>query len=310
MDREIWRIVSGCVARAARAVKTVGRKPTFSEVLIVRMYFWAVWHHQSLSWACDRLHYNTLFRPRALPSISQFSRRVKTERFTAILQRVHKDLAARGIVGSLGYIDGKPLPVSPVSKDPDARSGHITGGYAKGYKLHAYVNEARRVQVWVLAPLNVDEKVIARELLLPNLPPPAHCQTLDMGDKNYDARVLYDGFAAKGRSLLTPLRAQNLVGPDGHSQSTEEHGTNPARGTGGLDDPPGSDWLCTAAAEQRRGHLLGAGSCLRAWSPAGVRPPHRACAEVGRCYDYPLPCQTLGTGAGCRLRGFMQNRVK
>jgi hypothetical protein len=220
MDREIWRTLMDAIRRAARAIKSTGREPTYSDALIVAMYLWAVWHKQSLSWACDRLHYNTLFRPRQLPSISQFTRRVKSEACRAILQRVHQDLAARGAVGALGYIDGKGLLVSPVSKDPEAARGHISGGFAKGYKLHAYVNEARRVVVWAVTPLNTDEKVVARELLLPHLPPPADpLHALDLGDKNYDARPLYDGFAGCGRSLITPLRAQQLVGADGHSAS-------------------------------------------------------------------------------------------
>ena len=41
------------------------------------------------------------------------------------------------------YLDGKPLTVSPVSKDPQAARGKITGGFAKGYKLYAFVNEQR-----------------------------------------------------------------------------------------------------------------------------------------------------------------------
>ena len=86
MDQDIWSIVAGCVTWAERAVPRRGRRPVYSDRLIVLMLLWAVWHDRSLSWACDRHHYGPLFRPRALPSISQFARRVKGERVRQMLQ--------------------------------------------------------------------------------------------------------------------------------------------------------------------------------------------------------------------------------
>jgi hypothetical protein len=220
MDREIWAIVMDAVDRACRSVGLVGRRPRYSGRLIAGMYLWSAWHKQCLSWACDRLHYNTLFRPRKLPSISQFTRRVKSQQTQAILQRVHEDLAARGVVGPLDYLDGKPLLVSPVSKDPDAGRGHVSGGFAKGYKLHAYVNENRRIVVWSLMPLNVDEKTVAREML-PYVPdPPDPLSAVALADGNYDAAPLYDGLAARQRALLAPPRATGLVGAQGRQPKT------------------------------------------------------------------------------------------
>src|SRR5438067_9894754 len=127
MDREIWGYVMGAVDRAIRKIKpTAGRRrePKYPYRLIVGMYLWSVWHDRSLSWACDRSHYGGLFRPRALPSISRFTRRVKEPLTGRILQAVHEDLAASGLASPVGYFDGKPLTVSPVSKDPDAARGH------------------------------------------------------------------------------------------------------------------------------------------------------------------------------------------
>ena len=147
MDREIWTILMDAVDRAIIKLKYAGRKPTYSHRLIAGMYFWSVFHDRCLSWACDRLHYHDLFRPRKLPSISRFSRRVKDPANQRILQWVHEALSKSGLACPVSYLDGKPLTVSAVSKDPDARGGHITGGYAKGYKLHAYVTEDRRIRV-------------------------------------------------------------------------------------------------------------------------------------------------------------------
>lgn len=231
MDRELWAEIRGAVTRADRAVPRVGRRrPTYPDRLVVLMLLWAAWQGKCLSWACDRLHYNTLFRPRALPSVSRFARRAKSGRASDLLRHAHDDLARRGTpppVGLLDYLDGKALLVGPVSKDPDARRGWASGGWGKGYKLHAYVNEFRRIVVWAVAPLNVDEKAVAAELVacLP-VGPAAHADApaavalaapLTLADSNYDAGPLYAAFAARGRHLLAPLRGQNLVGPGGRS---------------------------------------------------------------------------------------------
>jgi hypothetical protein len=224
LDRDTWQNIIQSVRRHARAVKEAGRRPQYASRLIVAMYLWSVWHERCLSWACDHVHYNGLFRPRQLPSISQFTRRIKSDACQLILQRVHDDLARCGVAaGSLGYIDGKPLAVSPVSKDPDAARGHVTGGFAKGYKLHAYVNENRRIMVWSLTPLNTDEKTVAREALVPNLPPPADpLAALLLVDSAYDAAPLYKAVDARGDGLamLAPVRGTQFVGPGGRHPRT------------------------------------------------------------------------------------------
>ena len=112
-DAEVWARVVAAVKAAARAVGRVGRKCVYSDQLIVLMYLWCVWHDRPLCWAADRAHYNTLFRPRKLPSVSQFTRRVKTHGVQLILQETHDLLA--GCFTPVCFIDGKPLTVSPVS---------------------------------------------------------------------------------------------------------------------------------------------------------------------------------------------------
>jgi hypothetical protein len=225
IDRETWREVMGAVARAARAVKDPGRRRPYSNRLIVAMYLWAVLHDRSLSWACDRDHYRGLFRPRKLPSVSRFGRRVRSDACRAILRRVHEDLAGRGVrCGPVGYFDAKPLTVSPVSKDPDAKAGHVTGGFAKGYKLHVYVNEARRIVVWSVMPLNVAEQTVAVELAA-HLPGPAGAGAADarplaLADSNYDAAPLHKALAGKDTLLLTPLKGQGRVKGGAHHPVT------------------------------------------------------------------------------------------
>jgi hypothetical protein len=230
MDREIWAAVMAAVRQASRRVdrgrrRCPGRPVTFPNWLVVAMYLWAVWHDRNLEWACDPDHYGPLFRPRRackggeLPSASQFRRRVRSAAVRAILADVHRQLLGCGVASETGYFDGKPLTVSPVSKDPDARRGHVTGGWAKGYKLHAYVNEHRRIVVWSVTPLNTDEKAVALELA-DYLPPDPLGLTLDLADSNYDSAPLHKKLDAKGRRLMAPLRAQQRVGPDGHHPAT------------------------------------------------------------------------------------------
>jgi Transposase DDE domain len=219
MDREIWRIVFAAIKRATRVIGHTGRRPIYADWLVTAMYVWCVMHDRPLCWACDRKHYGSLFRPRKLPSVSQFTRRVKSDVVQRILQHVHNELATRGIPCDLGYIDGKPLLVSPVSKDRQATRGKVCGGFAKGYKLHAFVNRRRRIVIWSVMGLNVAEQSVAAELLahLPPLTP----QALVMMDSNYDSAPLHKiSDTLKNMRRITPLKGQQRVGEQGHHPVT------------------------------------------------------------------------------------------
>ncbi len=217
MDRELWGIVREAIRHAARVVAHAGRRPRYSHQLIVAMFLWSVFHDRCLSWACERDHYGALFRPRKLPSISQFTRRIKSDTAQSMLQHVHQRLIRCGVVSLSGYFDAKPLTVSPVSKDPQAARGKISGGFAKGYKLYAYVNEHRRVAVWSVMPMNWAEQTIALEMC-DHLPPSAAPdQMLLMGDSNYDSGPLHRKLDALLQTpLLAPLRAQSLLRQERH----------------------------------------------------------------------------------------------
>jgi hypothetical protein len=214
MDRELWTSILFAVQRAAHRVGWNGgrRKPVYGNWLIVAMYIWSVTHDRPLSWACRRGSYNGLFRPRKLPSISQFTRRIKSDDCQRILQLVHDRFAQRGVMTESIYIDGKALPVSLVSKDRDARRGKISGAFARGYKLHAAVNAARRIVCWSVMGLNEDEKTVARHALLPNLPPLTD-DGLVLTDSHYDSGPLHQQVCEpRGICLVHPLRGQDRAG--------------------------------------------------------------------------------------------------
>ena len=115
---------------------------------------------------------------------------------------------------------GKPLLVSPVSKDRQALRGKVCGGFAKGYKLHAFVNARRRIVVWSVTGLSVDEKTVAIELL-DHLPPMTR-DALILKDSNYDSAPLHKAAAAllPQARLVGLLKGQDRVGPDGHHPVT------------------------------------------------------------------------------------------
>lgn len=203
MDREIWRRLLAAVRSADRRVPRRGRRPRYSDQQIVKMLLWTIWHDRPLCWACDRSHYSTRYRPMQLPSVSQFCRRVRTERVTAMLRGVHSYLARGTEPAELSFLDGKPLPVSNYSGDPDARDGYAAGGMRCGYKLHAWATDDGRIPLFIVRPLNEAEPKVARQLV-PQIPP-GH---MVLADGNYDSALLYQALAERDSQLLTPLKGR------------------------------------------------------------------------------------------------------
>ena len=201
MDREVWRILVAAVRSADRRVGRSGRRPRFSDQRIVKMYLWSVWHDRPLCWACDKEHYNTMFRPSQLPSVSQFCRRVKTPRVQAMLAAIHEYLTRSEAPVQLSFLDGMPLPIRAWSRDRDARVGYATKGFAHGYKLHAWAADDGRILAFSVRPMNEGEAKVAR----------AFAEHPEMGglvlaDANYDSQQLYQTLGARGAQLLTPLK--------------------------------------------------------------------------------------------------------
>lgn len=208
MDRESWKLVLSSVRRAARRVNKTHprqRKPRFADWLIVAMFLWAVANDRPQCWACNRTHYSSVFRPRKrLPSVSQFNRRVSSPRTQRILSLVHEELAGDLTATALTYLDGKPLIVGVASKDPDAKRGHVMGGFARGYKLHAWMTEDRRLPLWCLTSLNTGEVPVAR-LMVQHVEQLSQ-RSLTLADGNYDTYDLHKELDALGGRLLVPLR--------------------------------------------------------------------------------------------------------
>jgi hypothetical protein len=201
VDRDIWKLIRNAVRSAERRTVRCGRRPSYSDRTIVLMYFWSAWHDRPLSWACSESSYGTLFRPRRLPSVSQFCRRVKSARVEEMIRLVKDRLARSDEPAELAFIDGKALPVTENSRDPDARIGRDNGRFGRGYKLHAIVAGDGRVLRHKVTPMNAGEPSTAVDLLDALGP----C-TLLIGDGGYDSGSLYRAVEERGGQLLTPLR--------------------------------------------------------------------------------------------------------
>ena len=200
MDCHGWRVVYAMIRSVDRAIPRTGRKKRYSDVLIVAMFLWAVGHDRPLCWACRRSSYASVFRPRRLPSVSQFSRRIRSQRCQRILETVAQRLADVDLATPISLIDARPLVVGACSKDRDAKPGRVYGGFARGYKLHAIASQDARVRAWEVTSLNVSEKRVAMRLV-----PKVTLAEWLLGDGNYDKGSLYNLAAEQGCQLLTPL---------------------------------------------------------------------------------------------------------
>jgi len=101
----------------------------------------------------------------------------------------------------LSFLDGKPLPVQPWSRDQDARVGYATKGFARGYKLHAWATEDGRIPRFSVRPMNEGEAKVARDFSTD-----VRLEGLVLADANYDSQRLYKALGMGGAQLLTPLK--------------------------------------------------------------------------------------------------------
>lgn len=200
MSSHVWKLVYHGLRRVNRRVPRQGRACQYSDTLIVGMYLWAVFHDRPLCWAVDRSNYSSVFRPRELPSRSQFGRRIRSARCQELLDALNRELAEIEDVPNIFLMDSRPLRVGAYSRDPDVRNGYTKDGFAKGYKLHVLATKQGGIVAWRLTGLNRNDKPVARELI-----DEARPQGLVLADGAYDSGALYDHVLKHRALLLTPL---------------------------------------------------------------------------------------------------------
>lgn len=202
MDRSIWQLLRNAVRSADRSVPRFGRKPQFSDQLVVKMFFWSVMRDRPRCFACRRENYPSWIRLRHMPSYSQFCRRLHSPRVIEMIKHVARRMGESERPIQLAFIDGKELPISRASRDPDARVGRGHRQWHKGYKVHALGGDDQRIKAFAVRPMNEGEPRIAREELMSKVPR----GVVVLADANYDSKFLYDEARRREAWFLAPIK--------------------------------------------------------------------------------------------------------
>jgi hypothetical protein len=213
MERELWPVLYHYLQLTTKEFhqKYVQIQPW----VLVATLLWAALHDRPVRWACDPAHWSTTqLRPLHLPSEATMSRRIDHVATGLLWRALEQRLRGSGHPALLAFLDGKPLPVGGYSKDPDARWGRATGGFAKGYKLHAVWSTRCLPEAWEVTALNESEKGVARRLIAQ-----LHDGGYLLGDGEYDASYLYDKAFVQGYQLVAPYRKAKNPGCGKHYQS-------------------------------------------------------------------------------------------
>lgn len=205
MERELWRLIAWALKRLPPRWPT---RAVYDNRAVLAVAIWAALHDRPIVWACQRVNWPPQAWRRRLPDQSTMSRRLRDpallddqERLVMILQR---RLQRRG---STLIVDGKPLAVSEFTADPEAVTGWGAGRHAKGYKLHAIIDDTRRLLVWDVRPMKDSEQAVACELVARAATRGLLARGAELlGDANYDSRHLYTAADAAGIRLVAPRR--------------------------------------------------------------------------------------------------------
>ena len=115
------------------------KKHSFSDALIVKVYFLATFFDRPTSWACKESNWPAGWIDDligTLPSQSTMSRRMRSLGVLQLIERVQTMLSQALEDDVVKAIDSKPLPVGSYSKDSDARRG--------GWRWRSRRSSARR----------------------------------------------------------------------------------------------------------------------------------------------------------------------
>jgi hypothetical protein len=210
MEDELWRELYRIVMRLAKGKR---RRCTYSAAEVLLVYLFAVLRDRSTNWACQRRHWPIWLRRRKLPSASTMSRRLRQADVQSLFVELEQAIRSQGSRSLCRWIDGKPLPIGGSSQDREAGYGRAAGGMAKGYKLHAIVDDSQGFLAWTIRPMNVNESKVAEELI-PQLDEGGYLA----GDNAFDNNKLYEAAALRGVQLVAPQRRGVQVGHIRHSE--------------------------------------------------------------------------------------------
>lgn len=277
MERELWRWIGWGLKRLPRWWPLRG---VYDNRTVVAVLLWAALHDRPIVWACQRSNWPVQAWRRRLPDQSTMSRRLRHPSVQEDLERLVMLLQQHRPVGTTTLIvDGKPLAVSEFTSDPEAVIGWGAGRHAKGYKLHALIDDARRILAWEVRPMKDSEQAVACELVTRAaqqgvLPRGAEL----LGDASYDSRHLYTAAAERGARLIAPRRTPGA----GLSKNFPSH-PHRLEAIAALEGDAGFAWRFKAqraTIERFFGALASVGGGLHAL-PSWARRTHRVRTWVG-----------------------------
>jgi len=200
MDGELFRGLYHRLFSDPRLIST--RDCTFSDALILLIYFFAALNNCSPMWASDKRNWPLWCRHLRFPSYSQLMRRLNWKRTAELIDQLNAEFRGRLPITHQKVCDGKSLVVGGFSKDPDARAGKIPDGWARGYKLHAIVDSLGAIDVFRISALDGGEATVMRRIVTKtNL-----SGSILRGDSNYDSNPLYRTTARSGGRLIAPRK--------------------------------------------------------------------------------------------------------
>ncbi len=186
MEDQLWKGILRLLKQIHKPRRRAREK--FSVEDIVRVWMWAVLHDRPMSWAICKANWPIHERRRTLPSSSTMSRRLRDREVRAVMMSLEQAVVrSRGDKRLVWVIDGKPLIVSGSSSDRQTGFGRAQRGNARGYKLHLIQGIDGLVAAWRIAPMNKDERVMARRMVRT-----ADIQGYLLADANYDSNPLHE----------------------------------------------------------------------------------------------------------------------
>ena len=213
MERELWPLLYRHLRAAA--IDFSQKYVQYQPWVLVAVFLWAALHDRPVCWACRPQNWSTTrLRPPRLPSPGTLSRRIDGVGVGLFWRRLEERLRGAVAPALVAFLDGKPLTISGVSKDPEAGYGRAAGCKAKGYKLHTVWSNRPMPEAWEVTPMNTCEKAVARRLI-----PQRSYGGYLVADGNYDASDLYDLADRHGYRLVAAHRKGKNPGGGHHYQS-------------------------------------------------------------------------------------------
>lgn len=199
MEDELWKEIYRLAKRIGKWKGVV--RGTYSDAMIVAVYFWAVVHDRPTKWACDKKNWHGRGPKGDLPSASTMSRRLRAEAVLQLVEDIESELIGMNQPSFCRLIDAKPLPVSGHSDDPDVGYGRAASTMARGYKFHGIYDDSQGFVHWSIESMNVNECPAGAELIS-RLTSEGYL----VGDNAYDRNKLYALAGDRGVQLIAPQR--------------------------------------------------------------------------------------------------------